>query len=180
MLGLPGSAYLYQGQELALPEELDLPDELRQDPAFISSNGKQGFRDGCRVPFPWTTQPPSLGFSSSPHTWLPIPAAWGSLSVEAQTGNPASTLELTRTALGIRRREDALGDGPVRWEPAESRDLLVLRREDPAGDILVAMNLGENPAELPGGQLLVASDDLAATTAGWLIPPDAAAWIRAR
>ena len=151
MLGLPGSAYLYQGQELGLEEVVDLPAEARQDPAFRRTGGAEGFRDGCRVPMPWTREGASFGFSPTGASWLPMPAHWGAISVEAQTGDPDSTLELTRRMLRLRRAEPALGDGDLHWVSDPGDTCLVLRR--PAGDedphVLVAMNLGEHPALVP-------------------------------
>ncbi|BBJ44305.1 alpha-glucosidase [Streptomyces antimycoticus] len=117
-LALPGSSYLYQGEELGLPEVTDLPDELRQDPAFFRTspdgedgqNGQDGFRDGCRVPLPWTRSGESYGFGPG-GSWLPQPDDWSGLSVEAQTGDPGSTLELYRGALALRRELPGLGTG---------------------------------------------------------------------
>ena len=89
MLALPGSAYVYQGEELGLPEVTDLPDEVRQDPAFFrAASGQDGFRDGCRVPIPWSGEAPPYGFGAG-GSWLPQPDGWAELSVEAQTGDPA-------------------------------------------------------------------------------------------
>ncbi|MEU3447795.1 glycoside hydrolase family 13 protein [Streptomyces thermolilacinus] len=133
MLALPGSAYLYQGEELGLPEVTDLPDEVRQDPAFHRGEGQDGLRDGCRVPIPWTRGGPSYGFGPG-GSWLPQPERWGALSVEAQTGDPASTLELYRAALAVRREHPALGAGGlVEWLPAPP-GLLAFRRVAERGD----------------------------------------------
>jgi alpha-glucosidase len=96
LLALPGPVFLYQGQELGL-EEVDLPDEVRQDPVFLRSKGARKGRDGCRVPIPWTRALPE-------HTWLPQPADWGTKSVQAQTGAAGSFLELYRCALSLRPR----------------------------------------------------------------------------
>lgn len=85
MLALPGSAYIYQGEELGLPDVVDLPDEVRQDPAYFRGAGQDGFRDGCRVPIPWTRDGSSYGFGNG-GSWLPQPDGWGELSIEAQTG----------------------------------------------------------------------------------------------
>ncbi|SDN33214.1 glycoside hydrolase family 13 protein [Streptomyces wuyuanensis] len=115
MLALPGSVYVYQGEELGLPEVLDLPDEVRQDPSFFRAEGQDGFRDGCRVPIPWTREGSSYGFGSG-GSWLPQPAEWAELSVEAQTGVAGSTLELYRAALAVRREHPGLGAGTgVTW-----------------------------------------------------------------
>ncbi|HVT66842.1 MAG TPA: alpha-amylase family glycosyl hydrolase [Trebonia sp.] len=117
LLALPGSAYVYQGEELGLPEVTDIPDAARQDPAFVRSGGRDGRRDGCRVPLPWDRGGPSFGFSrttaaSSPAApWLPQPPGWGERSVAAQHGDPGSFLTLYREALRVRRRHPALGTG---------------------------------------------------------------------
>ena len=114
LLALPGSCYLYQGEELGLPEVTELPDEVRQDPAFFRGEGQDGQRDGCRVPMPWSGQQPPFGFGPG-GSWLPQPPEWRELSVEAQTGDPRSTLELYRSALSLRREIPGLGDGPMEW-----------------------------------------------------------------
>ncbi|GAA4922240.1 glycoside hydrolase family 13 protein [Streptomyces coeruleoprunus] len=135
MLALPGSVYLYQGEELGLPEVTDLPDEVRQDPAFQRGEGQDGLRDGCRVPIPWTSGHDggaSYGFGPG-GSWLPQPDDWGALSVEAQTGDPASMLELYRSALALRRTHPALGAGTgVEWLPVPP-GLLAFRRRARTG-----------------------------------------------
>ncbi|NUR25430.1 MAG: glycoside hydrolase family 13 protein, partial [Catenulispora sp.] len=110
-LALPGSAYVYQGEELGLPEVLDIPVELVTDPQFESIKGS---RDGCRVPLPWSGDEPPFGFGSG-GGWLPSPPEWKSLTVEAQQDDDASMLNLYRAALQIRRDHPALGDGELRW-----------------------------------------------------------------
>ncbi len=128
MLALPGSAYVYQGEELGLPDVTDLPDEVRQDPSFHRASGQDGFRDGCRVPIPWTVEGPSHGFGAG-GSWLPQPAGWGELSVQAQTGDPDSTLELYRRALDVRRTQPGLGAGDsLEWLDAPE-GVLAFRRE---------------------------------------------------
>ncbi|WP_314172559.1 glycoside hydrolase family 13 protein [Streptomyces winkii] len=171
MLALPGSAYVYQGEELGLPEVAELPDEARQDPSFFRDNGQDGLRDGCRVPLPWERDGSSYGFGTG-GSWLPQPDGWGELSVAAQTGDPDSTLELYRTALRLRREHPALGAGEsVEWLPAPD-GVLAFRR----GDFVCTANTGGRPAELHGitGQLLLASGPYdgegplpADTTAWW-------------
>ncbi len=183
MLGLPGSAYLYQGQELGLPEVIDMPVEARQDPAFHRTNGAEGYRDGCRVPIPWTRGGVGFGFGDGAQPWLPQPADWGALSVEAQTDDPDSMLELTRAALRIRRREPALGPGKHRWLSSPSDRCVVMLRpgDEDAGDsaVVVAVNTGSEPAVVPGNTVLRSSGaDLApAPDGGFLLPPDTAAWL---
>ena len=107
-LALPGSVYVYQGDELGLAEVQDLPDHLIQDPTFVRSQGIDRGRDGCRIPLPWSTDSPSLGYSPADATappWLPQPADWASLSVETQLADPDSFLTLYRSALALRRQK---------------------------------------------------------------------------
>ncbi|MDH3958433.1 MAG: glycoside hydrolase family 13 protein [Actinomycetota bacterium] len=180
MLGLPGSAYIYQGQELGLPEVIDLPPAARQDPAYLRTGGDEGFRDGCRVPMPWTTGGPSFGFSPTGVSWLPIPAEWGAFSVEAQTDDPGSMLELTRHALRLRRSEPALGVGDLMWVSEPGDTCLVLRRPAPDSDpdVLVAMNMGNAPSLVAATEVIAFSGDHPEPGDGgfWLMP-DTAAWL---
>ncbi|WP_327392051.1 glycoside hydrolase family 13 protein [Streptomyces sp. NBC_01186] len=176
MLALPGSAYVYQGEELGLPEVRELPAEVRQDPAFfrtadpVGAAGQEGLRDGCRVPLPWEESGSSYGFGSG-GSWLPQPAGWGALSVTAQTGDPESTLELYRTALRLRRARPELGDGEeLEWLPAPE-GVLAFRR----GGFVCAANTGTGPAALgfPVGELLLASGPF---DGGATLPGDTTAW----
>ncbi|MEV0328411.1 glycoside hydrolase family 13 protein [Micromonospora echinospora] len=177
MLALPGCAYIYQGEELGLPEVLDLPDELRQDPSFLRTGES---RDGCRVPIPWSGQLAPYGFgpAGSELSWLPAPATWAALSVAAQTGVPGSTLELYRTALRIRRGHPALalGDGGITWRETDPGVLAFSRS---AGDVELTcvVNLSGAPAQISGyGTPMVASAPLAEEGDGHLLPIDAAVW----
>ena len=140
-LALPGSAYLYQGEELGLPEVLDLPDEARQDPTFFRTEGAVKGRDGCRVPIPWSGQAPPYGFSSGV-PWLPQPSDWAGLTAEAQESDPASTLALYRTALRVRHEREALGDGELIWRESGHVDVLAVERPG-EGAILVLLNVSE-------------------------------------
>ncbi|WP_165986333.1 glycoside hydrolase family 13 protein [Streptomyces sp. YIM 98790] len=180
MLALPGSAYLYQGEELGLPEVTDLPDEVRQDPSFFRDNGQDGLRDGCRVPIPWTRETPSFGFGEG-GSWLPQPAVWGDLSVEEQTGDPSSTLELYRSALAVRREHPALGAGDaVEWLENVPEGVLAFRRRAADGRTVVcAANTTTAPVPLAGeladpGSLLLSSDP--AWPGGSPLPADTTAW----
>ena len=188
MLALPGSAYVYQGEELGLPQVTDLPDEVLQDPVFRRSGGTVRGRDGCRVPIPWTGTEPPYGFSppSSAPSWLPAPVGWGSLAVAAQSGVAGSTLELYRSALRIRRAHPALGAGPggsgepdapvgpgLRWLPAPSDGVLAFVREPGFG--CVANLDPEVAVALPAHrEVLLASGPLAD---GGALPPDTSAWL---
>ena len=170
MLALPGGAYVYQGEELGLPEVTTLPAEVRQDPSFARTNGEDTGRDGCRVPIPWEGGEPSYGFGSGPASWLPQPELWGRLSVAAQTGVAGSTLELYRTLIAL-RRELHLGRGTLRWHEIDGGDVLAFT----SADVLVVANLGPDPVAVPAGAtLLVASGDLDADR----VPTDTAAWFR--
>ncbi|HET7723792.1 MAG TPA: glycoside hydrolase family 13 protein [Propionibacteriaceae bacterium] len=169
-LALPGGAYIYQGEELGLPEVEDIPWERMQDPMVAGTGRTNRGRDGCRVPLPWTRTGETYGFSpsGSAEPWLPQPAQWGELSIEAQEGDPSSTLELYRRALEVRRTHPALGDGTLDWVDA-GPDVLAFRRS-PGFECRV--NLGPEPVSLPEGEVLVASDDVSGRT----LPTDAAVW----
>lgn len=171
MLALPGGAYVYQGEELGLPEVEDIPEADLRDPIWERSGRTVRGRDGCRVPIPWSGQTRPFGFGPEGTTpWLPQPAAWRDHTVEAQTGRPASTLELYRTALRIRRDHPALGDGVLRWLPAPEGTLLFTR---PPG-FTCAVNVSGAPCPLPAhAEVLLTSDRLD----GGLLHPGGAAWL---
>ncbi len=167
MLALPGSAYLYQGEELGLHEVADLPAERIRDPSFLRSGGAEKGRDGCRVPLPWTTDGPSFGFGAGA-AHLPQPAWFGSLSVQAQEHDPASTLALYRQALGWRRRLQTAES--LEWMPGTNERVLHFAR--PGGWRSVT-NFGPRAVPLPRGTVVVASAPLT----GGLLPADTTAWI---
>ncbi|MFJ9768666.1 glycoside hydrolase family 13 protein [Streptomyces erythrochromogenes] len=175
MLALPGSAYVYQGEELGLPDVTDLPDEVRQDPSFFRAAGQDGFRDGCRVPIPWSGTEAPYGFGTG-GSWLPQPDSWAELSVEAQTGDPSSTLELYRTALRLRREHPDLGAGEsVDWQEAPE-GVLVFRR----GDFLCAANTTGEAVRIPvTGEVLLSSGPGAVaegTVEDGVLPADTTVW----
>lgn len=174
MLALPGGAYIYQGEELGLPEVEDLPDAVLQDPMFVQTGGRNRGRDGCRVPLPWSGSAPPFGFSppgAGAAPWLPQPAGWAAITAEAQAGAPGSTLELFRAALRLRRADPALGDGPMAWLPAPEGALAFAR-----GDrFACVVNVAAATRPLPEGtELLLASGPLD----GRGLPADTAAWLR--
>ncbi|MEU5795112.1 glycoside hydrolase family 13 protein [Streptomyces sp. NPDC047813] len=172
MLALPGSAYLYQGEELGLPDVVDLPDEVRQDPAYFRGAGQDGFRDGCRVPIPWTRTGSSYGFGDG-GSWLPQPASWGELSVEAQTGAAGSTLELYRAALAARRAQPDLGAGDtLEWLRAPEGVLAFRRGEF----VCVANTTGESVTTPAYGRVLLASGEVAETGGEAKVPADTTVW----
>ena len=169
MLALPGSAYLFQGEELGLPEVAHIPDAARQDPTFFRSPGRDVGRDGCRVPLPWTTTGSSFGFGAD-GAHLPQPSWFGRYSVEAARSDPASTLNLYRRALWLRR--DLQDAEELTWHahPSGSDDVLWFER--PGGWHSVT-NFGDAAVELPAGEVLVSSAPLIdgalpAATTTWL------------
>ncbi|NUT04987.1 MAG: glycoside hydrolase family 13 protein [Hamadaea sp.] len=171
-LSLPGTVYVYQGEELGLPEVQDLPEEVLADPRWERSGHTDRGRDGCRVPLPWSGDAPPFGFSpAGVRTWLPQPADWKALTAEAQSGDPGSMLTLYRTALRLRHETaDLLADG-LRWLPSDPAVLAYAR-----GDSFVCVvNLGAEPVELPPyAEILLASGDLVAGK----LPADTAVWLR--
>ena len=166
-LALPGGAYLYQGEELGLPEVEDLPEHVLQDPTWERSGRTARGRDGCRVPLPWSGERPPFGFAPDGVTpWLPQPEAWRALTVAAQDGDPSSTLALYRDALRLRR--ELLGEQPLTW--LDLGDGVLAFERGPGFGCVV--NLSAGPVPLPAGRLLLASGDVSAG-----LPPDTAAWL---
>jgi alpha-glucosidase len=166
-LALPGSAYLYQGEELGL-EDVEVAPEDRQDPSWFRT-GKPG-RDGCRVPIPWAGDRPPYGFGpGTEQPWIPQPPDWARLTVEAQEADPDSTLAFYRRALALRREHaSGLGDD-VAVDVTD--DVLTLRR----GPLTVVLNCGKGPIPLPPGELVIASGAVDGE-----VPPDTAVWLRSR
>ena len=172
MLALPGSAYLYQGEELGLPEVVDLPDDARQDPTWFRTQGEQYGRDGCRVPIPWESAAPSYGFGPGHKSWLPQPAIWSELARDRQQQDPGSTLSLYRRALGL-RRDLGLGGGGLEWLAGFAPDVLAFRN----GDVVVLSNTGTAPVPLPAGDVLLAS--AAEVDGDRMLAPDTTVWMTA-
>ncbi|GAA3811923.1 glycoside hydrolase family 13 protein [Streptomyces chiangmaiensis] len=170
MLALPGGAYIYQGEELGLWEVEDLPESVLQDPTWERSGHTVRGRDGCRVPLPWSGVHPPFGFSpEEADPWLPQPKEWDLLTVDAQTGEPESMLELYREALRLRRELPTLGDGPMAWLDTPP-DVLAFTR----GPVICAFNLSTALWQLPADTtVLLASNPLD----GHKLPPNTAVWI---
>ncbi|WP_426242279.1 alpha-amylase family glycosyl hydrolase [Nocardioides sp. LHG3406-4] len=167
MLALPGSSYVYQGEELGLAQ-VDVAPEHRQDPSWFRT-GEPG-RDGCRVPIPWSGAEPPFGFGPGPdQPWIPQPAGWSALTVEAQTRAEGSTLEFYRAALAARRTFAATAGEDVEMI-GDDEAVLAFRR----GPVTVVLNCGTAPAALPPGDVFAASGDLP----GGVLPPDTAVWLR--
>jgi len=169
MLGLPGSAYLYQGEELGLPEHTTLPDEMRQDPTWEQSRHERRGRDGCRVPIPWQAGAPALGFSPNGVSWLPQPESFAALARDLQTGDPDSTLSMYRDALALRRNY-ALGDGALEWLTHPGGRVVSFRN----GPVTVMINMSGHEVPLPPGEVIIAS---AALKDDGALPADAAVWL---
>jgi alpha-glucosidase len=171
---LPGSLYVYQGDELGLPEAENIPVDQLQDPMYFRSGGLDPGRDGCRVPLPWAGTEPPYGFQPEGATgrpWLPQPDGWAAFTVEAEAGVSGSMLSLYRTALSIRRSHPALGDGTMTWIDSKSEVLAFSRG---LGFVSVT-NLSDETIELPSyTRLLLTSEPLI----GGKLPPDSTAWLR--
>jgi alpha-glucosidase len=186
-LALPGAAYIYQGDELGLPEVEDMPDAARQDPIFHRTGGpshgacrygtqpalSDPGRDGCRVPLPWSASGSSWGFSPSEaaQPWLPQPANWLDFTVDSQLTDPASMLNLYRQALAIRAARAGLGDGPMTWLDSTD-DVLAFARP---GGFACVVNFAAEPLDLPDHhEILLASGELD----DGRLPGDTAVWLR--
>jgi len=174
MLALPGSAYLYQGEELGLPEVTDLPDSVRQDPVWERSGHRIRGRDGCRVPLPWSSATASFGFSAVDRreTWLPMPAYFGQFSAATQAGDPDSMLMFYRSALRI-RAERGLGSGDFR--PVASAHGSI-RFDNGATSVLT--NVSAYPIALPASvEILLTTDESIRETR--VVDRDRTVWFKA-
>jgi alpha-glucosidase len=169
LLALPGSAYVYQGEELGLPEVADLPVECLQDPVWFRTKGALRGRDGCRVPLPWTRAGSSFGFGDG-HAWLPQPSWFADYSVEVQERDVGSTLNLYRTAIAL-RRSLLTTDSTVEWCDGQP-DLLHFRRTN-GWECVV--NFGDRPRDLPPGEVLLGSEPLVPDDRR--VAPDVAVWM---
>ena len=170
-LALPGSVYIYQGDELGLADA-DVPEHARQDPIWIRSGGRRWGRDGARVPLPWTTTGASYGFGDD-GAWLPQPGGWGEHAMSGQEGDESSFLELYRAALRLRRALPGLrGASEVRWRDTPRDDVLVFTRAPGFGCVV---NFGSSPVPVPlAGRVLLSSGG---TGAGDEVPPYGAVWL---
>ncbi|MFB7736800.1 glycoside hydrolase family 13 protein [Streptomyces sp. NPDC056112] len=167
MLALPGSAYLYQGEELGLPEVADLPAEVLQDPVWEQTGRARKGRDGCRVPLPWTTTGASYGFGPGA-AWLPQPPCFAAYAVEAQEGVEGSTLELYRSALRLRRK--LLEGESLTWVEGGPAGVLAFAR---SGGRRCVTNLSGRAVPLPPGEVLLSSSPLT----GRRLAPDTTVWL---
>jgi alpha-glucosidase len=172
MLGLPGASYLYQGEELGLPEHTTLEDKFRQDPTFARTKGTRVGRDGCRVPLPWDQSSDSSGFSATGESWLPQPESYGELARSLQEKDASSTLSFYKQALAL-RKDLALGEGSFTWvEGHTGPDSLAYENSG----ILVIYNFGNEPIDLSKAEVLISSQSLT----GGKLESNSCVWIRRR
>jgi alpha-glucosidase len=173
MLGLPGGAYIYQGEELGLPEHTMLEGKYRQDPTWFRTNGERVGRDGCRVPLPWEANGgPSFGFNTTGKSWLPAPESFKRYARDAQEGVPGSTLELYKRLIK-ERKEFAMGSGEFRFAPEYSSDSTLGYINN---GVLVISNFGPDSVNIPAGKLLVTTQhDL---NVEGVLEHDQTAWIK--
>ncbi|MDV6011990.1 glycoside hydrolase family 13 protein [Haloechinothrix sp. LS1_15] len=167
-LALPGAVYVYNGEELGLPDA-EIPDEVVTDPMARTRPGHPG-RDRARVPIPWEGEAPPYEFSGSETTWLPMPKDWDELTVAAQLEDPGSILSLYRSAIDLRRELLAGVDGELEWSTAPP-GCLAFRR---SCGLVCVLNASGAPVQLPAGEVLLSSADVAEG----MLPADAAAWLR--
>ena len=173
MLGLPGGAYIYQGEELGLPEHTMLEGKYRQDPTWFRTNGERVGRDGCRVPLPWEANGgASFGFNQTGKSWLPAPESFKRYARDAQEGVPGSTLELYKQLIK-ERKAFALGSGEFSLAPEYSSKSTLAYINN---GILVISNFGPDSVNVPAGELLVTTQhDL---TIEGVLEHDQTAWIK--
>jgi alpha-glucosidase len=169
ILALPGAVFLYNGQELGLPN-VELPDEALRDPTWERSGHTVRGRDGCRIPIPWAGDTPPFGFSTSPDTWLPMPPEWAALTVEKQLNQTDSTLPFFRQALEIRSSRAEFSGTRVEWLPAPRGALMFARG---GHGLRCVLNAGKRPLSLPDGETILTSTPLV----NGKLPPNAAAWL---
>jgi alpha-glucosidase len=176
-LALPGSVYVYQGEELGLPEVEDIEPHRIQDPMHFRSGGVDPGRDGARVPLPWSGTQPPYGFSppgATAEPFLPQPGDWAGMTAEAQADDPASSLTLYREGLRIRRSDPDLHGRDLRWLDAPDPGVLAFAR---GIRFVCVVNLSDHPIDLPAhAQVLLTSGPLD----GERLVRDSAAWLRLR
>ena len=168
MLALPGVAYMYQGEELGLPEAVDIPDDKRQDPTFFRTAGESYGRDGCRVPLPWEAEETNYGFGPAGEPWLPQPEVYRAYSRDLEEADPDSTLSLYKAALAG-RKELRLGEGDLEWIEGTPENILGFRNSD----VTVFINYSEDDFALPAGKIILDSAD----SSDGILKPASAVWL---
>ena len=172
-LALPGSTYLYQGEELGLPEHTTIAPEFRQDPTFFRTGGERVGRDGCRVPLPWESGAGAAnGFNQTGKAWIPQPELYAEYSRDQQEGIEGSTLEMYKHALRL-RKELGLGNGSFDWELEYTNATTLGYRN---GGVLVIHNFGQEAIELPQGEVIASSANAASVG----IEPDQTVWLKTK
>lgn len=169
-LALPGSVYIYQGEELGLPDHTTIPGRHRKDPVYRRTRGEHVGRDGCRAPLPWEGDAPGYGFGTAP--WLPQPASYRELAVDRQSGNPGSFLNFYRRALSLRHHY-SLGQVPIVRKSTEG-GLLRLELER----ITVLVNFAPTAAAVADSSSTVVIASHPDVYAGGVLAPNGAVWLR--
>lgn len=170
---LPGSLYIYQGEELSLPEHMALPDEVREDPAFFRTKGAEAGRDGCRVPMPWEAEYPAHGFSPEGSSWLPQPEQWKSLCVDAQEADPTSSLAFFRKMYRLRSE---LGLGTSKLADAEDGCLHYVSSRPDRPDLHIVTAFDEAVALPQGATIVLSTDEVAPSKPGNIATPNSTVW----
>lgn len=175
MLALPGGVYLYQGEELGLPDHTRLPEGVRQDPTFARTSGARLGRDGCRVPLPWTQHGSTAGFNDTGSSWLPQPEKWGDYARSVQQADSRSTLSLYRAALD-QRKALGLGSGSFAWYDGLGEDVVAFMNRE----VLVVLNLGTRSVPLPPFEVILDSAGVTgnASGSGSILDPEQCVWLR--
>jgi alpha-glucosidase len=159
LVSLRGNVFIYQGEELGLPQA-EVPYDRLQDPEAIANWPETLGRDGARTPMPWVAVAAHAGFSKV-EPWLPIDPSHIDLAVDRQERDGDSTLNLTRRVVALRRRLPGLRTGGMTLVEAPE-PLLVFLRGEGADQVLCAFNLGFEAAawDLPAGWRIVESVNL--------------------
>ncbi|GAC1404485.1 MAG: glycoside hydrolase family 13 protein [Mycobacterium sp.] len=168
MLALPGAVFLYNGEELGLPN-VELPDDALRDPVWERSGRTRRGRDAARVPVPWDGDAPPFGFSDNPATWLPLPALWAASTVQKQLADPDSTLSLFRRAIELRQSRTEFRGATIDWLDSPAGTVVFRIDSGP----VCALNAGRRAMALPEGKVFLTSGPLA----DGMLPPDTAAWL---
>lgn len=146
LMSLRGNVFVYQGEELGLPQA-HVPFERLVDPEAIANWPETLGRDGARTPIPWRHDADQAGFSTA-QPWLPVDPRHFDLAVDAQEANPASTLHRSRRLIALRRSHPVLRTGSMTMVTARD-GLLVFRRGDGAQTLLCVFNVGHDPIDWP-------------------------------
>ena len=167
---LPGALYLYQGEELGLPNHNTMAPRFRQDPRFFDTNGKTIGRDGERIPMPWKAKAPAFGFGPTDRSWLPQPDSYARYAADVQEKDKSSTLALYRRLIAL-RTQYGLGTGTLKWFDSPRNDVLVARN----GNVCLYINFGYTPLTLPAGKVIAQS--MPGIDKGTQLPGNAAVWL---